>query len=88
MVGVLSDDERKYSYQAAAAVRQAGVNAEVFPGAPKMKKQLQYANRKAIEYVILVGQSEAERGEVILKNMKTGDQENLSLDALIERLSD
>jgi len=86
LVGVFSADERALSYRTASALREAGLNVEVFPGTPRMKKQLQYANRQGIPNVVLVGKSEAERGEVILKNMKTGEQENFSLNALIERL--
>ena len=67
-------------------LRAEGLNAEVFPGAPKMKKQLQYANRQSIEYVALVGQSEYDRGAVLLKSMTTGEQEEVAIEALSARV--
>ena len=51
-----------------------------------MKKQLQYANRQGIEYVALVGQSEYDRGSVLLKSMTTGEQEEVAIEALSARI--
>jgi histidyl-tRNA synthetase len=86
LVGVFSDEERSLSYGLAAQLRAAGINTEVFPGIPRMKKQLQYANRQGIAHVALIGKTEAETGEVLLKNMETGEQETVTVDALIKRL--
>ena len=86
LVGVFSDSERKLSYAVADSLRSGGLNAEVYPGVAKMKKQLQYANRQGIPFVILVGQSEFDRGEVILKEMKTGDQEHVKINELARHL--
>jgi len=85
LVGVFSEAERALSYKVATMLRTAGINAEIYPGSPRMKKQLQYAHRQGIPYVVLVGKSEFERNEVIVKTMETGDQENISLDAIIDR---
>ncbi len=68
-------------------LRKAGVNAEIFPEAAKMKKQMTWANRKEIAYVVLAGDQEIEAGKVNLKNMKTGDQKMLSPEELINELS-
>ena len=86
LVGVFSKSERILSYHVASKLRAEGLNAEVFPGAPKMKKQLQYANRQGIEYVALVGQSEYDRGTVLLKSMTTGEQEEVAIEALSARI--
>jgi histidyl-tRNA synthetase len=88
LVGVFSPEERTLSYQVATALRASGCNVEVYPGSPKMKKQLQYANRQGIPNVVLVGKSEFSRGEVILKSMETGAQETISLSTLIERMGE
>jgi histidyl-tRNA synthetase len=85
LVGVFSKEERPLSFKVATILRSAGINTEVYPGTPRMKKQLQYAHRQGIPYVVLVGKSEFERNEVILKTMETGDQENVSLDAIMNR---
>ncbi|MBV70133.1 MAG: histidine--tRNA ligase [Myxococcales bacterium] len=86
LIGVFSSDERKLSYTVAEKLRLNGLNAEVYPGVARMKKQLQYANRQGIPFVILVGQSEFDRDEVILKNMKTGDQDHIKIDHLADHL--
>ena len=53
---------------------------------PKMKKQMSYADTKQIPFVAMVGESEIANGTVALKNMATGEQCQLTVDQLIERL--
>jgi histidyl-tRNA synthetase len=65
-------------------VRQAGIRAEIYPDAAKMKKQMSYANAKQIPFVALVGESEMASGQVTLKNMETGEQQVLTPEALID----
>jgi histidyl-tRNA synthetase len=55
-------------------LRKAGIASEIFPSYDKMKKQMNYANRKSVQYVILAGDSEIEDGCVTVKNMETGLQ--------------
>lgn len=64
----------------------AGIRAEIFPDASKMKKQMGYANAKSIPYVALVGEDELAQGKVTLKNMATGEQKLLTPDELISNL--
>jgi len=68
-------------------LREAGINAEIFPEAAKMKKQMTWADRKNITWVALVGDTEMAEGKVTLKNMKSGDQQLVSTDELIQILS-
>ena len=65
-------------------VRENGLRAELYPDAAKMKKQMSYANAKEIPYVILAGESEIDAGKVTLKNMKTGEQQLVTPDELIQ----
>ena len=51
-------------------VRAAGIRAEIFPDASKMKKQMGYANSKAIPFVALVGENEMNEGKVTLKTWR------------------
>ena len=69
-----------------ARLRREGIRAEIFPEAAKMKKQMSYADAKKIPLVALVGSSEMEAGIIKVKDMATGVQEDVTLDALIERL--
>ena len=68
-------------------VRARGIRSEIYPDASKMKKQMSYANAKQIPFVALAGESEINEGKVTLKNMETGEQQMVTPDELIERLS-
>ena len=61
-----------------AEVRKAGIRAEIYPDAAKMKKQMSYANAKQIPFVAIVGESEMAEGKVNLKNMITGEQQMIA----------
>ncbi len=52
-----------------AKVRAAGIRAEIFPDAAKMKKQMSYANAKSVPFVAIVGENEMNEGKAMLKNM-------------------
>ena len=71
----------------AAATRKKGVSTEVYPDTVKMKKQMAYANAQHIPFVALVGESELAENRLTLKNMETGEQQQLSIEealAIIE----
>jgi histidyl-tRNA synthetase len=64
-----------YANNISRELRNAGISNEVYPGAVKIKKQLDYANAKGFEYAAIIGQTELENGTVALKNLFTGTQE-------------
>ena len=66
--------------------RSAEIKAELYPDVTKMKKQLDFASKKAIPFVGICGDSEIEAGVLALKNLETGDQESVSLEEAINRL--
>lgn len=70
-----------------ATLRTARVNAEAYLEPVKLEKQLKYADRKGIPYVIIQGPEEMSKVVVKLKNMKTQSQETLTVDAIIQKLS-
>ncbi len=76
--------EAAHCLKLARATREAGIATEVFPDAAKMKKQMNYANARQIPFVALVGESEMEQNLIALKNMTTGDQQQVSLEQLIQ----
>lgn len=67
-------------------LRRQGVRAEIFPDEAKMKKQMTYANKKSIPYVIMQGEEELSRNEVSLKNMLSGQQQTLSQEEAIRQV--
>ena len=78
------DTEVAYVLPVLAKVRAAGIRAEVYPDSAKMKKQMGYANSKAIPFVAIAGETEINEGKVTLKNMITGEQRLVSSEELIE----
>ncbi len=65
-------------------LRDAGISAEIYPESGKMKKQMEYANRRGIPYVAIVGSDELAAGTVTVKNMQTGEQRQVPFDRLAE----
>jgi histidyl-tRNA synthetase len=76
-----------HASQLANKFRTAGISTEVYPTAAKMKKQMKYANERGIPYVIVIGSNEMESGTYKLKNMGSGEQEEVGVDGVIEKLS-
>jgi histidyl-tRNA synthetase len=68
-------------------IRRAGINAEIYPEAAKVKKQFDYANKKQIPYVIVVGSEEMQSHKLTLKNMATGEQQLLDMEAVVNILN-
>lgn len=60
--------------KALASLRKEGVAAEIYPDSAKIKKQMEYANRRAIPFVVIIGESELAQGKAIVKNMASGEQ--------------
>jgi histidyl-tRNA synthetase len=79
--------EAAYCLPVVSAVRCAGIRAELFPDAAKMKKQMSYANQKQIPFVVLAGVDEMAAGKVTLKNMATGEQTMVNTEELIKTLT-
>ncbi|NGF55160.1 histidine--tRNA ligase [Parapedobacter sp. SGR-10] len=67
-------------------MRAAGIAAELYPTAAKLKKQMSYADGKGIPYVLLVGEEEMETGRFTLKDMASGEQFKVSEQELVEKL--
>ena len=81
------EKEEIYCLSLLAEIRKSGIKAELFPDKVRLKKQMNYANQKNVKYVALVGENEMKKGIITLKNMKTGDQELITPEELIEKLS-
>ncbi len=77
----------RYALSVLQQFRKAGVRAEIYPDQAKMKKQLDYASKKAVPYVGICGDQEIEKHSLALKNLETGTQEDLTIFQAIELLS-
>ncbi|WP_298781442.1 histidine--tRNA ligase [uncultured Polaribacter sp.] len=80
------ETEALYCMKAISELRKHNIKSELFPDAAKMKKQMNYANKREIEFVVLVGSREIENNEFTLKNMISGEQINCSLLELVNQL--
>jgi histidyl-tRNA synthetase len=83
LFATFGEEELLYALRWAKVLREKGLSVEVYPEPTKMKKQMGYADAKKIPYVAIVGGDEMASGEVMLKNMLTGEQQKVSLEALI-----
>lgn len=77
------EKETAYCLPVVKACRVAGINTEMYPDKAKMKKQMGYANAKAIPFVVLAGDNEMAENKVTLKNMETGEQKLVTTEELI-----
>ncbi|KQS28161.1 histidine--tRNA ligase [Dyadobacter sp. Leaf189] len=87
MISNFDEEAFKYGLTILPKLRNAGINAEIYPDSVKLKKQLDYADRKSIPFVILVGSDEMQSGLLTLKNMKTGEQQKLHLEDIIPSIT-
>ena len=66
------------------SLRNEDIAAEIYPEAGKMKKQMEYANRRGIPYVVIVGSQELEARAATVKDMRTGDQQQVPFDKIAD----
>ncbi|MEA3355565.1 MAG: histidine--tRNA ligase [Patescibacteria group bacterium] len=74
------------SLNTACKLRKQNINTEVYPQSEDLAKQLKYANKKNIPFVIIIGPDEANKNLVTLKNLETRQQETISIEKVIEKL--
>ncbi len=70
------------------ALRKYDIKCEVYPDQVKIKKQMNYANKKDIPFVLMIGENEIREGKYLLKNMSSGEQNKMTLDEIITSLKD
>jgi histidyl-tRNA synthetase len=76
----------RYGLGVLSQLRSVNIASEIFPETAKLKKQLDFANNKKIPYALVIGPDEIKSGILALKNLESGQQENLPLDAIIKKL--
>jgi histidyl-tRNA synthetase len=83
MIAHFDNETMRYGLQVAARLRAAGVATELYPDVSKIKKQMEYANKKLIPYVIVIGADEMTDGQLTLKRMHTGEQKKKTLEEIL-----
>ena len=84
LFATFGEQELLYALRWAKVLREKGMSVEVYPEPTKMKKQMGYADSKKIPYVAIVGGDEMAAGKVMLKNMLTGEQQQVALEELVD----
>jgi histidyl-tRNA synthetase len=74
MVTIWNADTTADAIRLAGELRASGLRADVYPEPDKIGKQLKYADSRGVRFAAIVGDAEQQRGEVAVKNLKTGEQ--------------
>jgi len=77
------EESKRYGLGILQSLRDKGISSEIYPDSVKIQKQLDYANKKMIPYVIVIGSEEVKSGQLTIKNMKTGEQEKKIISEII-----
>lgn len=81
-----NEQNKQYGLGVLKKLRNTKISSEIYPDNDKLKKQLSYANKKDIPYVILIGDNEQSSGQLTLKEMASGEEVQLSTEKVIEKL--
>ncbi len=81
------DKESLYAMQTVIKLRESGIASELYPDTAKMKKQMGYADKRSIPFVVLAGEKEIDSETYTLKNMISGEQDSLTFDELFNKLN-
>ncbi|MGD9128996.1 MAG: histidine--tRNA ligase [Candidatus Woesebacteria bacterium] len=88
LITIFDEKSQAASLKLANQLRQAGINTEVYPALDKLSKQFKLADKKNIPWVVIIGEEEAEKDLLSLKNMTSGKQKQLSVEEAIEMMKD
>jgi histidyl-tRNA synthetase len=76
------EKEAFYSMKAITKLRNFGIKVELYPDAVKVGKQFMHADKRAIKYAVIVGETEMNEGKFALKNLVSGEQVTLNFEEL------
>src|SRR3989344_3520780 len=89
LVTVFSPEQIESSTAVVKNLRENKIEAEIFPDEnTKLEKQLRYADKKGIKWLIVIGPEEVEKNTVILKDLETGKQADVKLEELVRKFKD
>ena len=86
LIAPMSENEMDYASEVGRILRNANINTEIYLEDKKLKAKFKYADKLAIPYVAVIGEEEKQNNTVTVKNMETGEQENLELGKVVEKL--
>lgn len=86
LLAAFDEASHQYAFRCVSQIRHAGVAADLYPEPGKLKKQFKYATDIGCTYIAIAGDAEMGKGTLMLKNLLTSEQEELTVEAIIERL--
>src|SRR5690606_22814406 len=84
MIVNFDEESQRHALPILSRLRNNGIKSEIYPEHSKLKKQMNYADKKGIPYVLMLGSEEIKSGHYTLKNMKTGEQGSYDLKGVIQ----
>lgn len=87
LIANFDEESKEEQFKLLKVLRDSGIRAELYPECSKLKKSMNYADKIGVMYVVLVGESERENKVFTLKNMESGEQEKLSIEAIVALVS-
>lgn len=86
LVANFGGEDELYALRVLARLREAGLSAEIYPEAAKMKKQMGYADKRGARFVVLCGETERMAQTLTVKDMRRGEQATLTLDEAVRQI--
>lgn len=80
------EDEQIYCLDVLQKLRNEGISSELYPSIAKMKKQMNYADKRGVEFVLIIGEDEMVNGKIGVKEMSTGKQREMELSEFINEI--
>lgn len=87
MLASFDEPSFEYAFRCITELRKAGVSAELYPEPGKLKKQFEYAAKRSIPYVAIIGETEMQTGTLMVKNQKTGEQAAMTVEQAVALLA-
>ena len=86
LLASLDDASHQYAFKCVTVIRKAGIASDLYPEPGKIKKQMKYASDNGYSYVGIIGETEMKNGTVMLKNMVDGEQKEMKMEEVIDKL--
>ena len=81
------EKESLYCLSLLKELRNYNISAELYPSSVKIKKQMTYADNKGVQFVIMIGEDEMKSNTLSVKDMNSGEQNNLTLTQFMKKIS-
>jgi histidyl-tRNA synthetase len=86
LLAAFDEASHQYAFSCVSEIRKAGISADLYPEPGKLKKQFKYADDIGCPYIGIAGETEMGKGTLMVKNLKLGEQEELSIEEIISQL--